>query len=311
MNKSFRGLISAVMALIMASLMLLSADKLGFSYSTEIQKGQLEEPLPSHDFCLFAYGDELCTIEQGTLVDYKDEIYVDAERFFKIFGYSSKVYMNSKLLFLSYYNHKLLFMDGLDVFHEVNNVFVKGQVESAETESAEGNKESMDKPLSAKAVFLEGRMYVPLSDVVKILDIEYNFENYGTIELPNADMLRALPGYHTSREEVLNFARIIYYETRDSSLFKKIAVGGVIMNRVSSPEFPNTINDIIFAPNQFPPAHYSGFATLMPGPLHFEGAVRALNGENNAPGCLFFNLAPFPGKEDDFYDIIEGDYFYY
>ncbi|HJC41086.1 MAG TPA: cell wall hydrolase, partial [Candidatus Intestinimonas pullistercoris] len=43
-------------------------------------------------------------------------------------------------------------------------------------------------------------------------------------------------------------------ESGNQPLDGKLAVGTVIMNRVESPLFPNTIYDVIFAPNQFTPA---------------------------------------------------------
>lgn len=253
-----------------------------------------------HVGTLFGYADELAAVPSGIFVESGGAVYVDAERFFGLFGYKSKVYKESKMVLVWNYNHKLLYMDGRDVFREVGSIFIKDAVSDL----------GEDKPLQSAAVFEEGRIYVPLFDALKTMDLRYENENYGVIYLPNKELLDSLSGYHTTKSEVLNFARILYYETRDASLYKKVAVAGVIMNRVNSQRFPNTVNDVIFARNQFPPVHYSGFSTLEPAKLHFEGAVRAINGENNAPDCFFFNNAPFYGKEADFYMLIEGDYFY-
>ncbi len=270
------------------------------------------EEVSPHNGTLFGYEDELAAVPRGTLAEIGGAVYADAELFYGIFGYKHRYYHDSKMLLVWNYNHKILYIGGQQLFREVESVFVKGDAQRSKQQSQEQPQQGLgeDKTLTAAAVFRGGRMYIPLSDVLKTLNLEYDFENYGIIYLPNRELLAALPGYHTTKSEVLNFARIIYYETRDGSLYKKIAVAGVIMNRVNSDRFPNTVNDVIFAKNQFPPAYYTGFATLEPAQIHFEGAVRGINGENNAPGCFFFNYLPFYGKEADFYKIIEGDYFY-
>ena len=49
-------------------------------------------------------------------------------------------------------------------------------------------------------------------------------------------------------------SRIIYAESGNQSLDGKIAVGNVVLNRVASPRFPNTVYEVIFQRNQFTPA---------------------------------------------------------
>ena len=55
-------------------------------------------------------------------------------------------------------------------------------------------------------------------------------------------------------DSVYWLSRIISVESGNQPLDGKLAVGTVIMNRVESPLFPDTIYDVIFAPNQFSPA---------------------------------------------------------
>ncbi len=174
-----------------------------------------------------------------------------------------------------------------------------------------------DKNLHYRVYFENNRVYVSLDDAERVFgSLSYSFDKYGVIQLSeqafnNLALFSDVPRYQTTEAEVKDFARLLYYETRSSSLHKKLAVGGVVMNRVHSSRFPNTITGVIYAHNQFPPAYYPTFSTLEPDPMHYEGAVRSINGENAAPNCLFFNLVPFAGKEADFYQLIEGDYFYY
>ncbi len=111
--------------------------------------------------------------------------------------------------------------------------------------------------------------------------------------------------------EVMWLARIINLEARGNSLYKRVAIGNVVMNRVKSSNFPNTVYDVIKAKGQFPPAYYDNFDTMMPSEASWAAAVHAFNGENVVEDCLYFNLKPFSWKpQSDYYGEIEGDYFY-
>lgn len=46
-------------------------------------------------------------------------------------------------------------------------------------------------------------------------------------------------------------AEAIVYEARGESLFGQYAVGSVILNRVDSPRFPDTIKDVVYQRHQF------------------------------------------------------------
>lgn len=253
-----------------------------------------------HRMTLFSDGMQLNTVPEGMLLEKEGILYIDAIRFFALFGYQCKIYPDSDMVLFHQYNHRVLFMTGRGWVNEVGSFYIKSYLN--DTVNAGVNRK-----LSVPAVWLNGVYYVSVSDLMPVFGMKYEFGNYGILEVPS---LEGMGGYRTSLEEVRDFARIIYYETRDSSMFKKTAVGGVVMNRVYSPVWPNTVHDVIYARNQFTPVNYDSFYTLEPPAVQYEGAVRSLNGENTAPGCFFFNLAPFAGKEGDFYQLIEGDYFY-
>ena len=56
-----------------------------------------------------------------------------------------------------------------------------------------------------------------------------------------------------SEEEVLILAKVIWFEAGSSWLSTewKMSVGEVVLNRVASPEFPNTITEVVYAPGQY------------------------------------------------------------
>lgn len=92
-------------------------------------------------------------------------------------------------------------------------------------------------------------------------------------------------------------ARIIHAESSGEPMAGKIAVGTVIMNRVKSSMYPNTIHDVIFDRKhgtQFTPVA-SGTIYNNPSADSIEAARRVLNGERTDSRILFFvneKLAP-------------------
>ncbi len=169
--------------------------------------------------------------------------------------------------------------------------------------------------LTVKTFIRDGRIYLP---------IEY-FANYFGATISYDDKLHTFsivdPAINLSDQvqlittdnanNVLWLARIISLEARGNSLYKHLAVASVVMNRVKSDRFPNTVYDVIKAKGQFPPAYYKDFDTIKPNAVALTAAIHAVNGENVVEDCLYFNLKPFKWKpKADFYKEIEGDYFY-
>ncbi|MDR4885972.1 LysM peptidoglycan-binding domain-containing protein [Fredinandcohnia sp. QZ13] len=95
-----------------------------------------------------------------------------------------------------------------------------------------------------------------------------------------------------NQEDVEWLAKMIYSEARGESLQGQIAVGAVIMNRVKSPLFPNTVKDVLFEKSngyyQFTPAETGVINTATPNAQHIEAAKRAISGEDPTNGALFF-----------------------
>lgn len=86
-----------------------------------------------------------------------------------------------------------------------------------------------------------------------------------------------------------------------------IAVGTVIMNRVGSAKFPNTIEEVIYQPGQFSPVSSGKLdEVLQKGPMEsaYKAAKAVLAGERNSQvkKCLFF-WASYTGHEG----IVVGD----
>lgn len=89
-------------------------------------------------------------------------------------------------------------------------------------------------------------------------------------------------------DSVYWLSRIIFAESGNQSLEGKIGVGNVILNRVSSPSFPNTIYGVIFQSNQFTPAS-SGSIYRDPNADSIIAAKLCLDGAVLLPSALWFN----------------------
>lgn len=89
-------------------------------------------------------------------------------------------------------------------------------------------------------------------------------------------------------EDLYWLSRIINAESGNQSMTGKIAVGNVIMNRVESRLFPNSIYGVIFQKNQFSPAK-SGSINKAPSEESVIAAKLVLDGAEVIEHVLYFN----------------------
>ena len=90
--------------------------------------------------------------------------------------------------------------------------------------------------------------------------------------------------------ELYWLSRIISSESRGEPFLGQLAVGGVILNRVASAEFPNTVYGVIFDSRwggQFEPVR-NGTVYQEPAAESVIAAKLCLEGVNNAGGSLYF-----------------------
>lgn len=95
-------------------------------------------------------------------------------------------------------------------------------------------------------------------------------------------------------------AALIYCEAGNQSYEGMVAVGAVVMNRVASASFPNTISDVIYQGGQFTPASSGALSSALANGVPstcYDAAVAALNGENPVGGALYFNTGSGKGMQ--------------
>ncbi len=90
-----------------------------------------------------------------------------------------------------------------------------------------------------------------------------------------------------SANDVYLLAKCIYAEARGESYVGKVAVGAVILNRVKSPNFPNTISGVIYQPYAFT-AVSDGQINLTPDETCKKAAQDAINGWDPSYGSLYY-----------------------
>lgn len=82
-------------------------------------------------------------------------------------------------------------------------------------------------------------------------------------------------------------AQLIHAEAANEPYAGKVAVGAVVLNRVASPNFPNTVPGVIYEPYAFTPV-YDGRINLPPDSESLRAAQDALRGWDPSYGALYF-----------------------
>ncbi len=82
-------------------------------------------------------------------------------------------------------------------------------------------------------------------------------------------------------------AKLIYGEARGETYVGQVAVGAVVMNRIKSPSFPNTMSGVIYQRYAFT-AVDDGQINLTPNATARKAALDALNGWDPSYGALYY-----------------------
>lgn len=94
-------------------------------------------------------------------------------------------------------------------------------------------------------------------------------------------------------DEIYLLAAIIHCEARGESYEGQVAVGAVVLNRVNSSLFPNTIKDVIYQKGQFSPVGSGTLdRVLLNGNVSsscLSAAKDAIAGSNPIGNCLYFH----------------------
>ena len=88
-------------------------------------------------------------------------------------------------------------------------------------------------------------------------------------------------------QDVYLLAKCVYAESRGEPYTGQVAVAAVVLNRVRSSSFPNTIAGVIYQPYAFT-AVADGQINLEPNQTAYNAVRDAMNGWDPTNGCLYY-----------------------
>lgn len=131
----------------------------------------------------------------------------------------------------------------------------------------------------------EPRIVEPVNMVLSLSDSEVDLR----AKLVRAEAQIEKPvNLSLSDSEIDLLARLVRAEAQTESLEGKIAVACVVLNRIESPQFPDTLKEVIYAPGQFQPVK-NGEINKPADEESIQAVKAALTDQRQlAPGALFF-----------------------
>ena len=90
-----------------------------------------------------------------------------------------------------------------------------------------------------------------------------------------------------SESDVYLLAKTIYAEGRGEPYVGQVAIGAVVMNRIRSPQFPNTVSGVVYQKHAFT-AVSDGQINLTPNDTAMKAARDAINGWDPSGGALYY-----------------------
>lgn len=153
---------------------------------------------------------------------------------------------------------------------------------------------------------VDGSVMVPVRALAEAMGGSVNWDQLsGTVAVRRGNGIPEAASY--SENDLYWLSRIISAESQGEPLEGKLAVGTVVLNRVASEEFPNTIYDVIFDDEwgiQFTPVA-NGTIYNQPTAESVEAARMCLEGVKVADNSLYFLD---PSKSTNFWTMENRPY---
>lgn len=128
--------------------------------------------------------------------------------------------------------------------------------------------------------------YVTLSEELKGAVSMEEYQASRTVSAGSSSVISA------DSNDVAMLAALIECEAGGESYTGMVAVGAVVVNRVNSGSFPNSISGVIYQSGQFTPVATGTFQSVLARGARsdcYAAAQAALAGESPVGGCLYFN----------------------
>ncbi|ASW42201.1 cell wall hydrolase [Clostridium isatidis] len=124
---------------------------------------------------------------------------------------------------------------------------------------------------------------------IKNININDNIINNAS---PDADEVVEVFNYNDNKIYLTEYdinlmAQVVYAESKGEPYEGKVAVASVILNRVLSPGFPNSIEEVVFQPNAFS-CVIDGKISVTPTQECYDAVYDAIRGNDPTNEALFF-----------------------
>ena len=110
-----------------------------------------------------------------------------------------------------------------------------------------------------------------------------------------------------NNDELMLLAKLIYLENGNNTDLAQLLTGNVVLNRVASSKYPNTIKGVIYQKGQYSVA--SKISKTTPSDRAIKNAKRLLSGERFCPKNVVYQSRFKQGS--GVYKKINGEYFCY
>lgn len=150
---------------------------------------------------------------------------------------------------------------------------------------------SKERYIYTKAIEVDGEKHLPLRALAALFDSEIDWDadtNTAYVSCYSSDIIPADEFYDA--EDLYWLSRIISSESEGEILKGKLAVGSVVLNRVDSESFPDTVYDVVFDNKygvQFTPTA-NGRIYRDPTPESVIAAKMTLEGYRVSSDILYF-----------------------
>ena len=135
-----------------------------------------------------------------------------------------------------------------------------------------------------------GRTYLPLRVLAQAAGASLSWDGETQTAALVHGEAQSLPAAGVQEEDLYWLSRIISAESRGEPMLGQIAVGNVVLNRVASKQFPDTIREVIFDTRngvQFEPVS-NGSVYDEPTQSALQAALLCLEGARPVEDCLYF-----------------------
>ena len=142
-------------------------------------------------------------------------------------------------------------------------------------------------------VRMEGdQVYIPLKVLTQAFDAKQSYDaKTDTVQVERGSGAILSGDQFYNKDKLFWLSRVIYAESGNQSLKGKVAVGNVVMNRVKSKKFPNSIVGVLSQKNQFSTYQGGALANRKPNQSSVIAAKLVLDGGVVAEtkGALYFD----------------------